>query len=136
MPCPYFEPQRVAAQPAQAAVRLPLIEEYEGLCHAGFVPLPAPADVQFHCCNHGNCAGRCSHFPANALRTSHRFHATRNSPACLEIVHVEELNYTPLAWRPVKYSSGDGLLEPDSSDICVRSQILAFCRSYLKYFEG
>jgi len=34
MACPYFEPQHVNASPEHAAARMPLIDEYDGLCRA------------------------------------------------------------------------------------------------------
>jgi hypothetical protein len=133
MPCPYFEPQQVAV--LSGSIRLPLIEEYDGICRAGSEPFPAPASLRFHCCNHGNSAGICGRFPAAAPRSSQRFDMTGSSPASLEILLVEELHYAPVAWRRVRYFVGSESLEPEVPDVCMRAQVIAFCRSFLKVFR-
>jgi hypothetical protein len=133
MPCPYFEPQQVAV--LSGSIRLPLIEEYNGICRAGSEPIPAPASLRFHCCNHGNSAGICSRIPAEAPRSSQRFDITGSSAASLEILLVEEMHYAPVAWRRVRYFIGSESLEPEVPDVCMRAQVIAFCRSFLKVFR-
>jgi hypothetical protein len=138
MPCPYFEPRQVVA--SSGNVRLPLIEEYDGICRASAEPLPAPASLRFQCCNHGNSAGTCARFPADATRSSRRFDIAANAVkpdeiTSLEVLLVEELQYAPVAWRRVRYSIGSESLEPDILDRCTRAQVIAFCRSFLKIFK-
>jgi hypothetical protein len=117
------------------SVRLPLIEEYDGICRAGSEPFPAPDSLRFHCCNHGNSAGTCGRFPADAPHSSQRFDVAGSTATSLEILFVGELHYAPVAWRRVKYSIGSEVLEPDVTDVCARSQVIAFCRSFLKVFK-
>lgn len=138
MPCPYFEPREVTARSEDATpalgIRLPLIEEYDGFCRAGSEPFPAPASLRFHCCNHGNSAGTCGRFPTNARCSSQRFDMAGGSSGSLEILLVEELHYAPAAWRRVRYSVGSETLDPEIGNVCMRAQVIAFCRSFLKYF--
>lgn len=138
MPCPYFEPQRITARSEGAsalAFRLPLIEEYDGVCRAAVEPFAAPDELRFQLCNHGNCAGRCAHFPANAACSSQRFNMTGSSSTSLEVLQLQETSYAPTAWRSVRYFIGSELLEPEISDVCARAQLIAFCRSFLRHFE-
>jgi hypothetical protein len=134
MPCPYFEPRHVAA--LSGGVRLPLIEEYEGVCHAASEPFPAPASLRFHCCNHGNSAATCGRFPADSLRSSQRFDVTASTHLLLEVLLVQELHYAPVAWQRVKYVIRSETLEPELTDVCLRAQVIAFCRSFLKVFKS
>jgi hypothetical protein len=60
---------------------------------------------------------------------------TGSSPASLEILLVEELHYAPVAWRRVRYFVGSESLEPEVPDVCMRAQVIAFCRSFLKVFR-
>jgi hypothetical protein len=134
MPCPYFEPRQVAA--LSGTVRLPLIEEYDGVCRAESEPFPAPANLRFPCCNHGNSAAVCGHFPIQSQRSSQRFDITGSTDLSLDVLLVEELHYAPAAWRRVKYTIGSEVLEPEVTDACMRAQVLAFCRSFLRVFKS
>ena len=136
MPCPYFEPQAVATSPQHVNARLPLIDEYDGLCRAGLEPAPAPAERRFRCCNHGNSRGLCEIFPAADARSCFRYTVVRQSAAGLEIICIEEQNYAPLRWHPTEYCLATGRLEPEVPDACMRAQALAFCRSYLERFPS
>jgi hypothetical protein len=73
MACPYFEPQHVNASPEYAAARMPLIDEYDGLCRAEAAPFPVPGQLRFRCCNHGNSRQACAHFPADEMRSALRY---------------------------------------------------------------
>ena len=134
MPCPCFEPQRVAANRRNFGGRLPLLDEYDGLCHAVPNPFESPPDLRFRCCNHGNSRGTCALFPAGEPRSSIRFDVLKRTTGALELLYVEECSYAPLRWTAVRYSTASGDLEPDLADVCVRAQALAFCRSYLERF--
>jgi hypothetical protein len=136
MPCPYFEPQRVAAQPEHANARLPLIDEYEGVCRAASEPMDVPRELRFHCCNHGNSRGLCGHFPAGEVRSSLRYEMVRQTSAALDVLWLEESEYAPLAWQRVKYLVDRDCLEAETGDACKQAQILAFCRSYLARFPA
>jgi hypothetical protein len=134
MPCPYFEPRQVAA--LSGTIRLPLIEEYDGVCRAASEPFPAPIGLRFSCCNHGNSAAACGRFPAETLRSAQRFDIASRTDLSLEVLLVEELHYAPVAWRRVKYFIGSEALEPEVADVCLRAQVIAFCRSFLRVFKS
>jgi hypothetical protein len=112
MPCPYFEPRQALPQPTYPSARLPLIDEYDGVCHARTEALPVEAE------------GR--------LRFCFRFDVVQRSVAGLELLFIEEAFFAPLAWRRLQFVIDGERLEPDPADPCERAQILAFCRSYLR----
>ncbi len=134
MPCPFFEPQRLAADPLHPGCRMPLLEEYDGKCHAAAEPLAAPAELRFQCCNHGYSRGVCSSFPAAETRSSIRFDILRSDAEALEVLYLEERECAPLRWQTVRYALSTETLQPELQDICARAQVLAFCRSYLRRF--
>ncbi len=134
MPCPYFEPQRVVAHPQYVHARLPLIEEYEGACHAGAEPLAAPEDRRFRCCNHGYSRGMCNYFPEGELRSGLRYDVRGRSSEMLQVLWIEEQTFAPARWQVVSYSITTEQLDPEIADGCLRAQLLAFCRSYLRRF--
>jgi len=136
MPCPYFEPQRVMAEPTHLNARLPLIDEFDGLCRALPDPLPVPASARLRLCNHGNARGQCGHFPAQGQRSSFRFEVLRRSAADLDLLLVEEFLYTPVSWRRLTFTIVSEDLEPNPPDPCEHAQLLAFCRSYLRRYPS
>jgi hypothetical protein len=136
MPCPYFEPKQVATDPQHRGARLPLLDEYDGLCHATGDVLGVPSDVRFRCCNHGYSRGGCDRFPRDESRSGLRYNVVRRTGTALEIVCVEEQQYAPLHWYSIQYFLDSERIEPQLSDTCIRAQVLAFCRSYLKRFSG
>lgn len=137
MPCPQFQPQRVATDPLHTSARLPLIEEYEGLCHAQAEPVTAPPDLRFRYCNHGYSQGACQRMPFAAESPScSRYNVVRRSESALEILCIQEQNYAPLRWQSVTYFIATDRLAVDLPDPCLTAQLLAFCRSYLKRFPA
>ncbi len=135
MPCPYFEPQRVAPDPQHSSARLPLLNEYEGLCHASGEALAAPSALRFRCCNHGYSTGCCDRFPVADVRSCLRYNVAKRTATTLEILCVEEQLYAPLRWHSVQFVVDTGHMEPEVEDLCMRAQLLAFCRSYLERFR-
>jgi hypothetical protein len=135
MPCPYFEPQTVEASPQHGNARLPLIEEYDGTCHAAAEPFAAPQEQRFGCCNHGYSHARCGHFPASETRSAFRYTVLKDSEKVLEIICIEERDYTPVRWHPARYLPESGTFEGEIADACMRAQALAFCRSYTERFR-
>lgn len=135
MPCPYFEPQRVLIHPEHLRARLPLIEEYEGMCHAHGEPFAAPASLRFQCCNHGYSRGCCEHFPVDHGRSCLRYSVLGCTPTALDLICVEEEGYAPVRWHAFQYILATGRLDPDPCEIPMRAQALAFCRSYLARFS-
>lgn len=136
MPCPYFEPQQVAEQPQHATARLPLIEEYDGLCHATRDLLAVTPEIRFERCNHGYSRGLCQRFPAGELRSSIRFTIVREDERTIDLICIEEQDYAPLRWRSVQYFFQSECITPELSDRCIHAQVLAFCRSYQKRFRS
>jgi len=134
MPCPHFEPQIVVARPERVGARLPLIDEYDGLCHATPEELAVPAELRFRCCNHGYSRGCCERIPLGEHRSSLRYDVVRRTTTTLELICIEEEDYAPLRWRSVKYVVANDSLRPEVDDHCVRAQAIAFCRSYLQRF--
>lgn len=135
MPCPYFEPQRVANDALYPTARLPLIEEYDGVCHAHAELADAPAALRFRYCNHGYSRHACERIPAGDARSCTRYNVIRRSGSALDVLWIEEENYAPLRWHVVQYSiPGDCLTATELGDLCVTAQLLAFCRSYVKQF--
>lgn len=134
MPCPFFEPQTVAIAPQHSRARLPLIDEYDGLCRAAAEPFGVPLQHRFPRCNHGYSRRACEHFPAAEARSSFRYTVLRQSAASLEILCIEEQDYAPVRWHSTQYTQATGSLEPELADSWMRAQALAFCRSYLEHF--
>jgi hypothetical protein len=136
MPCPYFEPQRVAPDSLHATARLPLIEEYDGLCHARPELIDAPLALRFRCCNHGYSRGSCERITSADVRSCARYNVVGRSEATLDVLCVEEQNYAPLRWQSFEYSIASDRLTVDLNDVCLAAQLLAFCRSYVRRFPG
>ncbi len=135
MPCPYFEPRNALVPPGQTNTRLPLIDEYDGLCHAASEPIEAPAELRFRCCNHGYSRGCCERFPSSEARSAVRYSVLRHSRNTLDLICIEEQNYAPLRSRTVRYFLTSERLEPELDDACIQAQAVAFCRSYLGHFS-
>ncbi len=132
MPCPLFEPQRRVIQATDAQSRLPLLYEFEGVCHAGengITPIH-----RFHYCNRGNARGYCESFPATMPLTAVRFNVTGRTPAVLTVLVMEEENHWPRIWSTFEFGIADGHLQPEIEDTCRRAQLFHFCRGYLERF--
>ncbi|HEY1215258.1 MAG TPA: hypothetical protein VGE93_16635 [Bryobacteraceae bacterium] len=134
MPCPRFEPVTLVSDPQHANARLPLIDEYDGICHAGPEAIDAPAALRFRSCNHGNSAGVCQHFPAGETRSSFRYSVVSHEGHTLTVVCIEEQNYAPVRWHNIEYSVATGQIQTPLQDPSLRAQALAFCQSYLRRF--
>lgn len=132
MPCRYFEPLQIVTIPFHPKARLPLIDEYEGLCHAASETVAIPAESRFAGCNHGNRGNLCGRFPADSERSVLRLTVTTKNSDALEILAVEEADHRPVQWQTVRFLLGSEELTPDPNGICQRAQLVAFCRSYLR----
>lgn len=133
MPCPYFEPLKFAETGRERNIRLPLLAEHEGRCHAGSGADIAPETPRL-CCNQGYSRGICGRYPAAEQRSALRYHLNGRTASTLRILCIEEENYAPLRWYEVSVWIAEGRVEPEIEDICVRAQIFAFCRSWLDRF--
>jgi hypothetical protein len=136
MPCPFFEPREVAADAHYPKARLPLLEEYDGFCHAADEIRRPPRELRFACCNHGYSRGSCPHFPTSENRSALRFDVLVSNPDLIELLLVSESEHFPINWARYRYCVAAGTLEPEPADICTRAQIMAFCRSYLRRFSA
>ncbi|HEX5422363.1 MAG TPA: hypothetical protein VFW94_02355 [Candidatus Acidoferrales bacterium] len=128
MTCPYFEPLEPLAEPAFHNARLPLIEQYGGICHVG----PEPFQSTKTCCNHGYAHGQCERFPVEVKNTAHRFSLLRQDSGELELLFIREEDYAPAFTLQLHFSVIGNRLSEHDLDSCIAAQALAFCRSYLR----
>lgn len=134
VPCPYFEPSQVASDPHAPHVRLPLISEYDGFCHASGSVTPVSRDLRLDSCNQGHHQGRCGCFPSSEGFRSRRFTVQSRTNTTLRLLVLEEQNHTPVRWRDVEYSVPSDTVAESGTDHCETAQIRAFCRAYLDKF--
>jgi len=134
MPCPFFEPQHVARQPKHPKARLPLLDEYHGVCHANEDVVEIPETARFRFCNHGYSQGECGHRPKPDAASCLRFELLGRSSGYLELLYLEEQNHVPVRWQKVIFRITESALEPEPEDVCARAQMQAFCKSYLARF--
>jgi|SRR6476469_7143013 hypothetical protein len=132
MPCPYFEPLEPLAEPSFCNARLPLIEQYGGLCHVCAEPFQSTET----CCNHGYARGHCERFPSEGRNAAHRFSLLSQGPEELELLFIDEEEYAPAFTRQLHFSVSGNCLSEDDVDFCIAAQALAFCRSYLRKVAG
>jgi len=121
--------------PQCATARLPLIDEYDGLCHASAPPIGAPSPLRFRYCNHGYSRGSCEYFPTGDPKSCTRYNVVRRTATTLEVLCIEEQDYAPLRWQSVQYWFEGDRIDPELTDLCMRAQLLAFCHSYLNRFS-
>ena len=131
MACPFFEPLRPVSNKTHPRARLPLIQEFEGLCHATAEIARTPASSLFVGCNHGHQHSRCDRFPAGHESSTMRYSVVGHSASILDILVIEEIDYAPVNWVRMQYSIESRTIEPEPADVCVRAQVAAFCSSYL-----
>jgi len=137
MPCPYFEPRTVRKVARFEGVRLPLIDEYEGLCHAGGKGTCEPEASQLAQCNHGYARGMCARFPQNLASSAMRYSVTSRTAEEITLIWVEEQDHTPARWGTLRYSlAEDRAIGPEETSTRVLTQALAFCRSFLMRLQA
>lgn len=95
-----------------------------------------PEEARFRYCNHGNSKGACQFFPIREIRSCLRYELTQLEGRTMRVLCIEEQSYSPLRWYAFEYFADEQRLEPETGDACVRSQVLAFCRSYLDHFSA
>ena len=132
MPCPYFEPLEIAKVCFHRNARLPLIDEYDGRCHAAAEPIGVPGSIRFAGCNHGNRESGCERFPSGRDLPVLRFTVNRRDSEVLELLAIEETSHHPTRWQTVRFAVQSEAFDSVFSSLCQRAQLLAFCRSYLK----
>ncbi len=130
MACPLFEPRTRVNQGPGNDPRLPLIYEFEGICHAGesvIDPLH-----RFKYCNRGNAKGHCRNLPSTLDVSAIRFSVTRSTPQTLTVLVIEEQDHWARSWTTVHFKISEQQLEPEMEDVCRRAQVFQFCVSYLE----
>ena len=137
MPCPVFRPTRVVDERIYTNGRLPLIDEYEGICTAPGGSLAPDRETLFRCCNHGYSHGACSRLPSQAKFSCMRYSVLSRTPHSLHIICVEEINHEPRQWHRLEYLIDQADLRLDLQGCppteCVRAQAVAFCRAYVRH---
>ena len=136
MPCPFFEPTTVASNVQFKDARLPLLEEYEGCCHATHHPFPIPSELRFQSCNQGYPRGICNYFPPTEIRSCIRFDVAACNAEAIDLLCVAERDHAPIHWHRVRFVRATEEVVPALTDTSARAQVVAFCRSYLRRFSG
>jgi hypothetical protein len=132
MPCPFFEPRKLASNPRSAQARLPLLDEYDGVCHAMPEPASPPEALRFERCNHGYSRQLCQFFLPSEQRSCLRYHVLRAEVNFIEVLLISEQDYAPVHWQPIRYWRNPERLDPELNDVCAKAQLQAFCRSYIR----
>jgi len=130
MPCPLFEPRTKAVPQQIPPPRLPLIYEFEGMCHAGETAVSP--ENRFNYCNRGNAKGACTLFPADLTLSALRYTVTRATPTALTVLVIEEEDHWPRSCNAIEFNIAESLLSPEIPDVCRRAQLFHFCLSYLE----
>jgi hypothetical protein len=112
--------------------RLPLIDEYDGLCAAENVLYVPDRETLFRCCNHGYSQSSCPRFPPAEELSCLRYSVVRRTPDTLEIICVEEAEHEPLRWHKIEYLLEQSELRGDVPSECIRAQAIAFCQAYVR----
>ena len=131
MPCPFFEPTLVAFDPQSAFGRLPLIAEYNGICHRDGTAINERSPLRFEGCNQGHLQSECPHVHQIESRVSRRFSVRERTDTTLRVIVLEEGYHYPVRWREVVYLIPERQLTEEGGDEIERAQIRAFCVSYL-----
>jgi hypothetical protein len=130
MPCPFFEPRFAATPAGLAGVRLPLIDEYSGVCHSAGSPVVVNGDHS-RCCNQGYASGVCPRFPAEHGASALRYSITARTVDEITLLWIEEHDHAPVRWGQLHYSIPEDALTAGDFAQPVQAQALAFCRSFL-----
>lgn len=129
MACPLFEPLEPAAAPRRPGVRLPLIDEYAGVCHASGKAAP-PADAMLSAgCNQGY-AYACPNYSQRGNPSAMRYSVTSQTEQQLTITWIEEQSYSPLRQGTMCFHIHERRLSPAPTAV-IAAQVMAFCRGYL-----
>jgi hypothetical protein len=132
MPCPFFEPQQIVDPPTYSHARLPLLDEYDGVCHADHDLIRVPAEMRFSGCNHGNRVPPCNKVQIPQKAGVLRFTVLGMTTEAVEVLMLQERDHRPVSWQNITYFLLDERLQPEPTETCERTQVLAFCRSYTR----
>jgi len=132
MPCPFFEPRSAVPSTRFTGVRLPLIDEYSGLCHSEAGENTIAVDTAHLLqCNHGYASGLCPRFPPNAPTSALRYSVSSRTAREITLVWLEEQDHSPIRWGSLRYSIAEDTVSPLDLTPLIQAQALAFCRSFL-----
>jgi hypothetical protein len=135
MACPFFEPREVASTRQRQSVRLPLLDEYAGVCRASAAPArPAEATLAKGC-NQGYPRS-CENYPGGLVPAAMRYTVTGESDGMLAVTWVEEQTHAPVRWGTTRFDITqmrvvDTMPADAMPSTVIAAQLLAFCRSYL-----
>lgn len=129
MACPFFEPRELAASPQRPGVRLPLLNEYAGVCNASGTQLAPAVTVLAAFCNQGY-AYACPNHPSAGRPSAMRYSVTSQTELELTVTWIEEQAFTPLRQGTVRFEIVEGRATPTLPAV-MAAQLTAFCRSYL-----
>lgn len=128
MACPRFEPiHRCEIIPGSSG-RLPLIDEWDGRCHANGESRPVPAELRIRCCNQGY-AHDCP-YSGPVQHSALRYSISRQSGRPVELICVEERHFAPFAWSVLPLGPAFLTLTRTDLDACRVAQAKAYCVSY------
>ncbi len=116
--------------PRRPGVRLPLIDEYAGACHASGTAAQAVDTMISTGCNQGY-AESCPNHPASGAAAAMRYTVTGESDGILTLTWIEEQAHAPLRWGRVRFDADRQCLLDLPFPGPLFAQITVFCRSYL-----
>ncbi len=122
----------MAFDPQSAFGRLPLIAEYNGICHRDGAAITGRSPLRFEGCNQGRFQSECPHVTAIESRVSRRFTVREHTETNLRLVVLEEVDGVPVRWREVAYRIPEQSIAEENGDEIECAQIRAFCTSYLQ----
>src|ERR1700761_3358554 len=125
MPCPVFSPTRVVDDPLYRGGRLPLIDEYEGICTAQHESPGPNRETLFRFCNHGYSQGHCPRFPASEDTSCVRYSIASRTAYSLEVICVEEAHHEPQRWHKFEYLLDRSEMRGNIPTECIRAQAVA-----------
>lgn len=131
MACPFFMPvQPLRRDHWLHAPRLPLGDDYRGLCQAGAELFQPSESSQQDLCNCGYARGRCDRFPTESADAV-RFSVVQEDDARIRLIYVLERAHAPEAHGVIEYSKPAARME-GNVDARLLAQAGAFVQSYLR----
>jgi hypothetical protein len=130
MACPWFCPTRPLEDGRWAVPpRVPLVDAWQGECHAGAEPFVPAEEITRSHCNSGYARGACRHF-ADGRGDAVRFHVQANESAVMRILYTRERDCWPTGHGVVEYDIA--LRTAACDDPILRRQAEAFATAYRK----
>ena len=121
----------MAFDPQSSFGRLPLIAEHNGICHRDGAFITGRSALRFEGCNQGRFQSECPYVTTFDTRVARRFSVRARTDTSLQVIVLEEVDHVPVRWREVEYWIAEQTISEEGGDAIERSQIHAFCASYL-----